>query len=94
MTSIYQQVLGSDFGRLHPEIQRRFSLTSASGLAWCQYPLATTDFWDSYKNEGGEIEGCAVADAGALPSGAGVASLLAGAACVLLRRRRKPTRPS
>ncbi len=33
MESIYQQVLGSDFRRLHPEIQRRFSLTSASGLA-------------------------------------------------------------
>ncbi len=70
------------------------ALTSASGLAWCQYPLATTDFWDSYKNEGGENEGCAIADPGALPGGAGAASLIAGAACVLLRRRRKPTRPS
>jgi len=27
MTSIYQQVLGSDFDRLHPQIQRRFGLT-------------------------------------------------------------------
>jgi hypothetical protein len=70
------------------------ALTSASGLAWCQYPLATTDFWSSYKNEGGENEGCAIADPGALPGGAGLASLIAGAACVLLRRRRKPTRPS
>ena len=26
MTSIYQRVLGSDFERLHPQIQRRFSL--------------------------------------------------------------------
>ncbi len=26
MTSIYQQVLGSDFDRLHPQIQRRFGL--------------------------------------------------------------------
>ena len=25
MTSIYQRVLGSDFDRLHPEIQRRFA---------------------------------------------------------------------
>ena len=33
MTSIYQRVLDSDFSRLHPEIQRRFSLTSATGLA-------------------------------------------------------------
>jgi Domain of unknown function (DUF4166) len=33
MTSIYQQVLGSDFDRLHPQIQRRFSLHSGSGLA-------------------------------------------------------------
>jgi hypothetical protein len=33
MTSIYQQVLGSDFAKLHPEIQRRFSLTSEGGLA-------------------------------------------------------------
>jgi hypothetical protein len=33
MTSIYQRALGSDFSKLHPEIQRRFSLTSESGLA-------------------------------------------------------------
>ena len=33
MPSIYQQVLGSDFARLHPEIQRRFSLTADTGLA-------------------------------------------------------------
>ena len=33
MTSIYQQALGSDFNKLHPQIQRRFALTSASGLA-------------------------------------------------------------
>lgn len=32
MTSIYQRVLGSDFNKLHPEIQKRFSLTSASGV--------------------------------------------------------------
>jgi hypothetical protein len=33
MKSIYQEVLGSDFAKLHPEIQRRFSLTSDGGLA-------------------------------------------------------------
>lgn len=33
MTSIYQRVLGTDFSRLHPQIQRRFSLTSETGLA-------------------------------------------------------------
>lgn len=33
MNSIYQQILGSDFAKLHPEIQRRFSLHSESGLA-------------------------------------------------------------
>jgi len=33
MNSIYQEVLGSDFAKLHPEIQRRFSLTSEGGLA-------------------------------------------------------------
>jgi hypothetical protein len=33
VTSIYQQVLGSDFSRLHPQIQRRFSLSSESGTA-------------------------------------------------------------
>lgn len=32
MTSIYQRALGSDFARLHPQIQRRFSLTSQSGV--------------------------------------------------------------
>ncbi len=31
MTSIYQRALGPDFDRLHPEIQARFSLTSAGG---------------------------------------------------------------
>jgi Domain of unknown function (DUF4166) len=33
MTSIYQRVLGSDFNRLHPEVQRRFGFSSADGLA-------------------------------------------------------------
>lgn len=33
MTSIYQQVLGSDFGRLHPLIQRRFGFSSSDGVA-------------------------------------------------------------
>jgi hypothetical protein len=33
MTSIYQQALGSDFGRLHPQIQRRFGFASADGVA-------------------------------------------------------------
>jgi hypothetical protein len=33
MISIYQRALGSDFARLHPEIQRRFSLTSTGGVA-------------------------------------------------------------
>ena len=33
MTSIYRQVLGSDFSRLHPEIQRRFGFSSADNIA-------------------------------------------------------------
>jgi hypothetical protein len=33
MISIYQRVLGSDFLKLHPQIQRRFALTSQAGLA-------------------------------------------------------------
>jgi hypothetical protein len=33
MMSIYQQALGAEFSRLHPEIQRRFSLTSEGGIA-------------------------------------------------------------
>jgi hypothetical protein len=33
MTSIYRQALGSDFDRLHPEIQRRFGFSSADGVA-------------------------------------------------------------
>jgi hypothetical protein len=32
-TSIYQQALGSEFARLHPQIQRRFGLKSCDGLA-------------------------------------------------------------
>lgn len=33
MMSIYQRALGSDFRKLHPEIQRRFSLTSEGRVA-------------------------------------------------------------
>jgi hypothetical protein len=33
MTSIYQQALGSDFQRLHPQIQRRFGFSSADNTA-------------------------------------------------------------
>lgn len=33
MNSIYQRALGSDFDRLHPQIQRRFSLSSSQGEA-------------------------------------------------------------
>ena len=31
MTSIYQEILGPAFGRLHPEIQKRFGFSSADG---------------------------------------------------------------
>ncbi|MSP39179.1 MAG: DUF4166 domain-containing protein [Deltaproteobacteria bacterium] len=33
MTSIYQRVLGSDFARLHPAIQRRFGFTTSDNIA-------------------------------------------------------------
>ena len=33
MTSIYQRALGSDFHRLHPQIQRRFGFSSGDGVA-------------------------------------------------------------
>jgi len=33
MTSLYQQVLGADFGRLHPKIQQRFGFSSKDGIA-------------------------------------------------------------
>lgn len=33
MTSIYQRALGSDFDRLHPQIQRRFGFSSCDGIA-------------------------------------------------------------
>jgi Domain of unknown function (DUF4166) len=33
MTSIYQLALGSDFDRLHPQIQRRFGFSSADNIA-------------------------------------------------------------
>jgi len=33
MRSIYERALGSDFGRLHPEIQRRFGFSSRDGIA-------------------------------------------------------------
>jgi hypothetical protein len=33
MRSIYERALGTDFTRLHPQIQRRFGFSSADGLA-------------------------------------------------------------
>jgi len=33
MTSIYQQVLGADFCRLHPKMQQRFGYSSKKGIA-------------------------------------------------------------
>ena len=33
MSSIYRRALGSEFAKLHPQIQRRFSLTAEDGLA-------------------------------------------------------------
>lgn len=33
MKSIYERVLGGDFKRLHPQIQRRFGFSSADGIA-------------------------------------------------------------
>ncbi len=33
MTSIYQQVLGPEFEKLHPQIQKRFGFSSADGVA-------------------------------------------------------------
>jgi Domain of unknown function (DUF4166) len=33
MTSIYQKALGSDFARLHPQIQKRFGFSSGDGVA-------------------------------------------------------------
>jgi uncharacterized protein DUF4166 len=33
MRSIYEQVLGSHFARLHPQIQRRFGFSSVDGIA-------------------------------------------------------------
>ena len=33
MISIYQRALGSDFARLHPEIQKRFGFSSRNGIA-------------------------------------------------------------
>jgi hypothetical protein len=33
MISIYRRALGTDFARLHPQIQRRFGFSSADGLA-------------------------------------------------------------
>lgn len=33
MSSIYEQAMGGDFAKLHPQIRRRFGLTSAEGAA-------------------------------------------------------------
>ena len=41
MTSIYQEVLGDDFERLHPKMQWRFGFSSADGV--CQIGTGTMD---------------------------------------------------
>jgi hypothetical protein len=41
MTSIYQEVLGDDFARLHPKIQWRFGFSSADGV--CQIGTGVMD---------------------------------------------------
>jgi hypothetical protein len=33
MTSIYQRAMGAEFGRLHPEIRKRFGFASGDGIA-------------------------------------------------------------
>ena len=33
MRSIYERVLGSDFDRLHPQVKRRFGISSRDGAA-------------------------------------------------------------
>ncbi len=47
MTSIYQQALGSDFDKLHPEIQRRFGLCSEDSTASIGTGLMD-DVWHGY----------------------------------------------
>ena len=44
MRSIYERVLGSDFKRLHPEIQRRFGFSSGDNLA-CIGTGVMEDIW-------------------------------------------------
>ena len=33
MTSIYERAMGAEFGKLHPEIRKRFGLSSEDGIA-------------------------------------------------------------
>jgi hypothetical protein len=42
--SIYQRALGADFGRLHPQVQRRFGLTANGGVASIGTGVMT-DLW-------------------------------------------------
>lgn len=44
MISIYRQALGADFERLHPQIQRRFGMTSSDGMA-CIGRGVMSDVW-------------------------------------------------
>ena len=53
----------------------------------CQWPQQVTDFFDSYRADGGAA-GCAL-DAPELPSGAGGSALVFGAALVFALRRRR-----
>lgn len=44
MTGIFAQALGADFERLHPEVQRRFGLSSEQGVA-CIGRGVMSDVW-------------------------------------------------
>ena len=47
MPSIYQRALGADFGRLHPQIQRRFGFSSTDGIA-CIGRGVMEEVWKGY----------------------------------------------
>jgi len=44
MTSIYRRALGSDFDRLHPQIQKRFGFSSSDNLA-CRCTGVMEELW-------------------------------------------------
>jgi MYXO-CTERM domain-containing protein len=56
----------------------------------CAYTEPVNDYWNTYKDDNGSTNGCALEGTGANAGVSGFAVGLLGAAATFLRRRRRP----